>query len=254
LFTTDAQEKAAGDQITGINAGKDQAFGYLGNGRDFLTNAFTNAKTDYWPAVDLVNGPGKAGYGAFADATGATGPEGLARAKALFTATPGYTEGINMALDQNDRRAAARGMLDSGGTIADTTKLATDYSNQKYGDYVSRLAPFTSVPGQATAIASGQAGVDTGMGTAVNNSFGTQAQFANNAALGVGNANASADLASLDASKNIWGAAMQVAKLIAGGAGGAAGGGAVGGNLGASGAFNPSMWNSSLPAGSLTGV
>lgn len=118
-----------------------------------------------------------------------------------------------MALDQNDRRAAARGMLDSGNTIVDTTKNAVDYANQKYGSYVAGLAPFTNAPSQAAGVASGIAGVDTGLGTALNSNFAANADVANKAALGIGNANASADLASLNASGNIMNALMSGAKL-----------------------------------------
>ncbi len=87
-----------------------------------------------------------------------TGEAGLNRATQTFTSLPGYQQGIDMAVNLNDRQAASRGMLASGNTIADTTKLATDYASQKYGDYLSSLAPNLS---RATSAATGQAGVLT---------------------------------------------------------------------------------------------
>lgn len=183
------------------------------SGRDAATSYYTAGLDAFKPVTDLVNGTGTAGYNAYADATGANGAGGLDRAKALFTSSPGYTEGLNMTLDQNDRRAAARGMLGSGNTIADTTKLATDYANQKYGDYVSRLAPFTAVPGQAAGVASGVAGINTGLGNTINQSLTGEADLWNKAQMGIGNANASAELANLNASGNIVNGLMQGAKL-----------------------------------------
>lgn len=226
LFTTDAQNKAAADQKTGI------ASGYLG-AQDLINGGKTDLTTNYAKALqplqttfnNATTGTGQAGYQAWADATGANGPEGLARAKANFTANPGYTEGLNLTLDQNDRRAAARGMLASGNTQADTTKLATDYASQKYGDYVGRLQPFSAVPGQAQAGANAIAGVNAGLGQALNSNTLTLADIFNKGALGVGNANANADLASLTAGQNQLGALLNIAKLFAGSGGGSGGGG-----------------------------
>ena len=44
-------------------------------------------------APDQYGGTLQSGYQTLADATGANGAAGLARARALFTATPGYQEG-----------------------------------------------------------------------------------------------------------------------------------------------------------------
>lgn len=128
-----------------------------------------------------------------------------------------------MGLDQNDRRAASRGMLGSGNTNADTIKFANDYASQKYGQYTAGLSPYTNNPAQITGIASGMAGVNTGLGNALNQSYGQQASSAYGTQTGIGNANANADLANLTASQNLWGLGMQAAKL------GTSGGGSLGG-------------------------
>src|SRR5262249_6223307 len=103
---------------------------------------------------------------------------------------PGYAEGINMALDQNDRRMAARGMLGSGNTIADTTKLATDYSNQKYSDYLSSFSPMLNL---ATGAASGIAGLNSQLGNLNYQRGRTHATRAGKARTGTGDATAAAD-------------------------------------------------------------
>lgn len=148
---------------------------------------------------------GTAGYDAYLDATGVNGAKGLTRAKNVFTSLPGYTEGINMALDQNDRRAAARGMLGSGNTIADTTKLATDYASQKYTDYLSALAPTI---GASAVSAAGQSGVLQNQGNLYANAGAKKADYAFNANVGIGGARADAAMADYGASKNMWDAIM----------------------------------------------
>lgn len=138
---------------------------------------------------------------------------------------PGFQAGLDQALAGNDRLAASRGMLASGNNDADSIRLANDYGSQKYGQYVNGLTPFTSVPGQALGVASGQSGVATGLGSNLNASLGTNADLFNKAQIGKGNADASADLAGLTASGNIMNAIMGGAKLLMGAAGGGAGGG-----------------------------
>jgi hypothetical protein len=123
---------------------------------------------------DLYGGTMRSGYESLADASGANGAEGLARAKSLFTSTPGYQSGIDLAVDQASRIGNARGVA-VGNTIGDTTKLATTYADQNYGNFVNRLSPFANAPGQqlardqATAgfgmnLAGARAGIDTGTG------------------------------------------------------------------------------------------
>jgi hypothetical protein len=135
---------------------------------------------------------------------------GLARAKSTFTSLPGYQEGIDMSLDQNDRRAAARGILASGNTIADTTKLATDYASQHYNDYLSALAPnlagATSATSGGASVLNNQAGANLGVA-------GTKANIAYGGNTAIGNAQAQADLAPYSASQNFWGALAGGAKL-----------------------------------------
>lgn len=208
IFSDKPAQNAAQMQIQGLNKGYDLAGGLYNAGRTDLT-------TNYGKAGDLFSGLQKgtqAGSDAYGDATGANGPEGLARAKALFTSSPGYTEGLNLTLDQNDRRAASRGMLGSGNTIADTTKLATDYASQKYGDYASKLAPYL---GANTAAVTGGAGVNTGLGTALNANNVSQAGLGYQTQAGIGNANANAELAKYAASGNFMNALQQAAKTAA---------------------------------------
>lgn len=214
FFSAKPAQDAAAARTTGFNAGYGQLSDLYGQGRDVSTSTVQ-------PGIDMFNQlfkSGQAGSAAYSDATGAGGAEGLTRARDLFTQTPGYTEGLNLTLDQNDRRAASRGTLGSGNTIADTTKLATDYSNQKYGDYVSRLQPFL---GATTSAASGAGGLYGGLADMLGKSFQGQGGAANAAQTGIGDANAAAKLADYQASGNLWntliGGATAAAKAYAGG-------------------------------------
>src|SRR5690349_1583185 len=109
LFSSDAADQAAKDKIAGINTGITQANEALDRGLGTANPLYDKAYGNF----STLAGKFGAGQDAYNDATGVNGAEGLARAKATFTSLPGYQEGINMALDQNDRRAAARGILAS---------------------------------------------------------------------------------------------------------------------------------------------
>lgn len=213
LFSSKPAEDAAQAKIAGLNNGLTSANTALDTGLSAATPLYGQAQVPFTTLASSYAG----GKSAYDDASGVNGAEGLARAKANFTATPGYTEGINMALNQNDRLAASRGILGSGNTIADTTKLATDYANQKYTSYLQGLQPeFAGSLSAATTGATGQAGVLNNEAAANLGVGNAKAQFGYNTATGIGNANADADMAKYNASQNFWGALMGGAKLASG--------------------------------------
>jgi hypothetical protein len=108
-------------------------------------------------------------------------------------------------------------MLNSGNTIADTTKLATDYTNRLYGDYVSRLQPYL---GANQGAVGGAAGMYANLGQGLAGLYGQQGQAAQATQTGIGNANADAKLADYNASKNIWTTGMGVLQAAASAAAG----------------------------------
>lgn len=115
LFSDKPARDAAAARTAGYTAGYGQLADQFGQGR-------TAATENYGQGIDLYKnlaGAAQPGANAYADATGANGADGLARAKSNFTATPGYTEGLNLSLNSNDARAASRGMIGSGNTIAE---------------------------------------------------------------------------------------------------------------------------------------
>lgn len=206
LFSTKPAEEAAKAKAAGYTTGNTTA-------QDALTAGQTSADAlygqAYAPFTSLIDSTGK-GAAAYGDASGANGTEGYARAGEMFRSTPGYQSGFDLLTDANDRRAASRGILASGNTIADTAKLATTYADQNYGNYVSRLAPYLSANNSAitggAAVKGAQAGADLGVA-------GQKAQYGYNSATGVGNANADAALAPYSASQNFWGALTGIGGL-----------------------------------------
>lgn len=234
LFSTKPAEEAAKQKALGFQNAQTAATTALDNGQAGADALYGQAYAPYSSLIDST-GRGAAAYG---DASGANGADGYSRAGEMFRATPGYQSGFDLLTDANDRRAASRGILASGNTIADTAKLATTYADQNYGNYVNRLAPYlganNSAIGGGAAVKGANAAADLGVA-------GQKAQFGYNAATGVGNANADAALAPYGASQNFWSALMGGANTLlkASGAGGSSGGGSGGISLGGAGGPMP---------------
>lgn len=206
VFSSDNEGAARDARIAGLNRGRDVAFGQIDTGLNQLRTDYGAARDYFTPLAGTAN----AGYGAYADATGAGGAEGLARAGELFKQTPGYAEGLNSTLDQLDRRMASRGLLASGNTLDATAEAATNYANKAYGDYVSRLSPFLS---GATNLAGAQAGLTAGMGDKSFLAGTTKGNLGYQAETGIGNANAAFELSKDQTGLNQLQGIMGVGKL-----------------------------------------
>jgi hypothetical protein len=199
LFSTDAADKAAADKIASVNTGITQANGALDTGLATANPLYGQAYSDF----STLGGKFGKGQDAYNDATGVNGADGLARAKATYTSIPGYSGGLNTGIDAVNRGAAARGDLGGGNTSADTIKFASDYDAQKYGNYLSALAP--NLAG-ATSATSGGAGVLNNQAGAQLGVAGTKANIAYGGNSAIGDAQAQADLAPYTASQNFWSA------------------------------------------------
>lgn len=209
IFSTQAAEDARDAKKRGLEAGDLRAQGYLTGGLNLAEGYFDKAAAPF----DALIGKSMTGYDAYADATGAGGLPGLERARTSFDASPWARLGIDTALSENDRRAASRGMLASGNTIADTTKLASDLSAKNYGSFVTGLSPFASQPGQ---LVGQRANILTDFGKLGTGVSGQQAQYAYGTETGKGTADAEAEMAKYDVSKNMWGLGLNAAKLATG--------------------------------------
>lgn len=210
IFTTDAADKAAADQKAAIQQGKLEATGALGSGRDALTTNYTAALQPFQTNYDVAN----KGQQAYADITGVNGPEAAAAARTNFQYSPAYQGVLDQGSQNVLRNQSATGALASGATLGALQQLGQTQASGEWDKYINRLQPFL---GQANSSAAGIAGVDTGLGTALNNSYGTQANLDYTSNTDQGKAQANADLAANQASANLWGLGTKLAGAATGG-------------------------------------
>lgn len=197
LFSNDAAKDAATAKTAGLRAGFGEASKYLDEGKTAATGYLQGGAERFDPFLERAY----KGYDAYGDAVGLGGQEGMDRARATFTSNPGYREGIESGVDILDRRAASRGMLASGNNEQDTQKFATDYANKGYGDHVARLSPYLTQPMQALTA---QGGFDTALANLESTTGQQKANYGWQAETGIGDANASAELARQAAAKNTF--------------------------------------------------
>jgi hypothetical protein len=205
IFSDAPAQQAKADANAALLSGKTDANSTLDTAKTGADALYSKAYAPFSTLYDKSVG----GINSYADATGANGAEGLARAKTAYQGIPGYSGGLTTGIDQLDRTAAARG--DNGGNnSADIIKFASDYDANKYGNYVSSLAPWLSEGNTAAAggagVLSNEAGTDTGIA-------GQKAGIDTSTASAIANANSNADLAKYSASGNFWNALMGGAGL-----------------------------------------
>lgn len=205
-FSGDAGRAAADARIQSLQQANRTANRRLDAGLGDLRGYYEQAGSYFEPLAELAGERA----GLYDDAVGVGGVEGLQRARELFTQTPGYQEGFDMGLDALERRAAARGQLASGNTTADTLRFASDYANQRYGDYVSRLQPFV---GGELPIAGAQAGLQTTLGDRHYGDAVTRAGIDFQTQQGIGQAQADRAMADYRAGQNLWGGILGLADV-----------------------------------------
>lgn len=212
VFSSGPAEEAAAAKRAGLEKGYGDLSNLYGQGREALTTNYTDALQPYQQIYDKSQG----GADAYGDATGANGPEGLARAKQNFQAGPGYQFQMDQGIDALSRAGVARGQA-TGNTLRDAQEFGSNLASTEYGNYVNRLQPFLS---GASGAASGIAGVKTGLGSGLNQSFQGQGQGAYKTQAGIGEADADAAMADYNASANLWNFGLNAAKTAASAYGG----------------------------------
>ena len=210
LFSNDSAEKAAADRNAGLQQGYNALSDLYGQGRNALTQGYNQASSYYATLVASTT----AGANAYGDASGANGTEGLTRAMDTFKNSGQYgTYGFSLdqGLQALNRTHAAAGNLSSGNADADSMKYATGLAGQTYSNYLSGLSPYLSANNSAV---SGAAGVSTGLGNALNQSYQGQGTAANANYTGQGASNAAADMNNYNVGNNILGAIKTGASLF----------------------------------------
>jgi hypothetical protein len=231
LFSNDTAERARDMANAGATAGYGQLSDLYGQGRGALTSNYGDAKNLY---TGLINSTGS-GAKAYGDASGANGVEGLKSAMDTFKNSGQYGN-YGFALDQGlqalNRTHAAAGNPASGNADADSMKYATGLANSTYGSYLTGLQPYLGANSSAVA---GAAGVDTGLGTALNSSYTNQGNAANTTQTTIGNNNASAEMNNYKVGANQLNGLMGLGSLAMGGLGGVGGLGGLTGGFGGTG-------------------
>jgi len=208
IFSNKNAQDAANAQIAGINKGYGDLSTQFGQGRDALTTNYTAGLQPYLQNYQTAT----AGTTALGNALGLNGPQGNQAATAAFWANPAIQSQLDIGSQNVLRNQAATGQLNSGKTNVDLQNYGQQVASQGWNNYISQLQPFL---GAGNAAAGGIAGVDTGLGAGLNQSFMNQGNAAYGAQTGIGNANANADLAKNAASGNAVNALMQGANLAA---------------------------------------
>lgn len=208
IFNSNVAEEAAAKQKAGLDAGYAKASDALGQGRTALTTNYTAGLQPFIQNFQTAQG----GQNAYADATGAAGPEGAARARAAFMADPGYNYRIEQGNENVLRNASRTGSVASGGTNVDLLKLGQGEAAQGWQQYISNLLPFLN---KADTAAGGIGQMYAGLGGGLNQNFGSLAQLGYQTETGKGNADANATLDQNRANSQIWNTGMQAASMAA---------------------------------------
>lgn len=208
IFSGDDLRDAAAAKEAAIRQGYSDFANLFGQGRDALSTNAGVAAGYYQPVYDTA----LRGYDAYADALGLNGADGIARARAMYQATPGFDAQLDAGLEALDRGAAARGSLSSGGTRAAEMKYASDLAGQGWSNYLDALSGYG---GQALGSAGGLGGIYGQLGSGLDSSFRGQGQGAFNAAVKIGDAQEEAALADYKASQNMWDSIFKAANIAA---------------------------------------
>jgi hypothetical protein len=200
-FSAKPGQQAAQDQVRAIGKGYDDLSQQFGAGRQALNTNYAAALQPYTQEF----GDYTKGTNAYADALGINGPEGSARAQAAFTNNPGYQFQLQQGTDAALANAARSGQTASGNTLLDLQKFGQGLAGTTYQNYVNNLNPYL---GARAGAASGIAGVNTGLGNALNASYMGQGNAAYGADTSIGKAQAGGDMAGYNASANLLGAGL----------------------------------------------
>jgi Chaperone of endosialidase len=179
---------AANAQIAGIQAGLGQATGDINQGSQALQTNYGAALAPFTQNYNTAT----QGTTALGNALGINGPAGTQSALTQLKTSPGYQFSLGQGNNAINAQGAATGQTGSGNEALALQNYGSGLASQTYNNYVAGLQPYL---GASQGAASGIAGVNTGLGSALNQNFGNLANLNYGAQTSIGNANASADLA-----------------------------------------------------------
>jgi hypothetical protein len=208
VFSAGPQEDAARARQAAAEKGYQQYTDLAQQGRGALTTNYTAALQPY----QEMQGTDRLGLQAYADASGANGPEGLARAQSTYSQSrPGFAFAAEDAA-KNIARAGVAGGAPTGNTMQAITDRIYGLGQTDYRQYMQGLLPFL---GQSQQTAAGIGGLYGQLGQGLAGSFGNQGQAAIGTQDVIGKAQSDAALAPYTASANLWGAGLNALGSIA---------------------------------------
>src|SRR5215471_114475 len=197
-FSTSSIDNATNAQIAAAQAANAQYQSYADKAYG-TANQYGSAATTPWS--DLYT-RGLKGYDAYADATGANGPEGMQRAIQNFQAGPGFNFQLTQGLDALNRAGAAQG-LGTGNILRGAQTFGSGLANTAFKDYVGFLQPFLN---QSTAAATGLSNTDMQLANALSAIQLGQGNYAGQTQKDIGTAQAQQAMAPMQIGNNIWNA------------------------------------------------
>jgi hypothetical protein len=215
--------------------------GYLDTGLTGSKDALNSARGAYAPLSALATKYGQ-GTDMYLNSLGLNGAAGNTAATDAFQAGPGYQFQMNQGLDAINRQRAAAGMLGSGNAGIDAMTYGQGLANQAYGGWQSNLSGLNNNALTATAgAATGQAGVDTNLANLYQQDATNRIGLQGNVTSGLASANNTQAAGEAAGAKNLLGAGLSLAGMVAGGPIGAALGGGLGSILGGGGGTASTM-------------
>lgn len=197
IFSNSDAQNAAAAQTAAIQKGYGDLSSLYGQGSNALNTNYAQALG----ALQPVQNTNVGGQNQLAALLG-FGPQGQAGIQSTLQNLPGYQFALNQGAQNVMRNQAATGQLTSGATDLALQQQGQGLANQNYTNYLAQLQPFLGAANQGAA---NIAGVNTGLGNALNTNLTNQGNAALSANTAIGNAQAQADYANLAQSGAIWG-------------------------------------------------
>lgn len=205
IFTNKNAQDAANIQAAGAQQGYGDLSNQFAAGRGALQTNYTQALQPFLKAQQT----GQQGTTALGNALGLGGAAGNASATQAFWNNPAIQSQLDIGSENVLRNQARTGQLASGKTNVDLQNLGQQTASQGWNQYIQNLMPYL---GYGMNAASGGAGVLTGLGSGLNQSFMGQGQAAYGADTSAANAQANAALAKNQGTANIWNLGMNLGK------------------------------------------
>lgn len=230
-FTGEPGKNAANQNAALFQQYAGQASGALGSALENAKSSTNQGVAAYTPLSGLGSKYG-AGSSLYLDALGVNGPEGMARARSTYQASPGYQWSVDQAADAAARNAARLGLTSSGNTLQAISDRAQQIANQDYSGWLGNLGGLISPELSATgAAASGVAGQYGNLANLFNQYGQNQANVFGNVASGTAQSNNQAAQAQMAGNAAFWNGLLNL--------GGAGLKGYFGGGFGGSGGSTP---------------